>query len=86
MQGDVSLVPRAFNTARHADAVAAVDLSEMGFGGKGARAVGSGLFIAKLVVQLMAHKLLPAVVPKPALMTLNDTTTGCAFCSAACGG
>ena len=70
------MVPKAFNTARHADAVAAVDLAEMGVGGKGARAVGSGLVIVKLVVQLLAHKTLPAVVPKPALMTLNDSLTG----------
>ena len=40
-----------------------MDLTELGFGGKNSRAVGSGLFIAKLVIQLLAHKLLPFVVP-----------------------
>ena len=53
-----------------------MDLTELGFGGKNSRAVGSGLFIAKLVIQLLSHKLLPFVVPKPALMTMNDSTTG----------
>ena len=47
-----------------------MDLTELGFGGKNSRAVGSGLFISKLVTQLLAHKLLPFVVPKPAFMSV----------------
>ncbi len=72
-QGDVSAIPQHFNTAWHSDALAAVELTERGMGGRTARAVGLNYGMVKLIAQFMAHKLLPWLVPKPGLMTLNDT-------------
>lgn len=82
LQGDLARVPGLFSAARHEDVLAAVDLTEGGFGGRRRRAGATGLSwpVVKLVAQLAGHKLLPGLVPRPALMTLNDTTTGCGQC------
>jgi hypothetical protein len=68
-----------FSEVRHEDVLAAVDLTEGGFGGRRRRTGATGLSypVVKLVAQLAAHQLLPGLVPRPALMTLNDTTTRC---------
>jgi hypothetical protein len=74
----VEALPAAYNAARHADALAAVDLTEGGFGGRRARAVGLTYSTAKVIGLFMLNKLLPWLFPRPALMTLNDTLARCA--------
>lgn len=70
--GDNSSVPETFNKLRHEDALAAVELTQRGFGGKNTRTVYFGLFMFKFLAQLVLSKILP-FIPRPALTTLNDT-------------
>jgi 2-polyprenyl-6-methoxyphenol hydroxylase-like FAD-dependent oxidoreductase len=65
-------VVQAFNDNRHADAVAAVDLSFGGIGNRSARGYGNSPLFFKLQVMTMLGlcKLSFGLVPKPALMRL----------------
>jgi len=77
-KAQLEALPAAFSAARHADVVAAVDLTEAGFGGKMQRTRAASpinLHMARFIGQMLLSKALPFLVPKPALMTLNDTTT-----------
>ena len=70
----VAELPAAYTAARHADALAAVDLTEAGFGGRNNRAMGK-FFLFKLVASMLLRKLLPWLVPAPAFIGLNTTLT-----------
>ncbi len=69
-KGDVSLALPAYTAARKPDTDAVARLSEIGFGGN--KRAGNILFIAKVVILMLLHKLLPRWFHKYALFQLGD--------------
>lgn len=73
---DLSAVPEAYTSARHADALAAVHISEAGLGARDARTgVMRTSFLIQMMVNVMLHKALPFLFLQPAMMSMNSELT-----------
>lgn len=69
----VDALPQLFHEARHADAMAAVVLTERAYGGKHAV---SRAAIVQSMLRMSLHRLLPGLMRAPALHLMNETVAG----------